>query len=114
MKKISTATFVIAIIALLAAIALITLSVIYGAPVITTERYGMFEMTSYRVKDASALPIIFAIVGSALMIVSCNLFLFTAKAKCCHHHKHNEVCECKKEETVQETVKEEENKAEKA
>ena len=56
----------------------------------------MFEMRSYRIMDASYLPVIFAIVGAALMIVSCNLFLFSAKAKCCHHHHH----ECKKEETT--------------
>ncbi len=103
MKKISTTTFVFAIVALVAAIALISLSVVYGAPRITTERYGMFEMRSYRLMDASYLPVIFAIVGSALMIVSCNLFLFTAKAKCCHHHhhEHDKICECKKEETTE-------------
>lgn len=97
MKKTSKVSLVFAIVALVAAIALITVSIVIGAPRVSTARYGMFGMTTYRVMDASNLPIILSIVGSALMIISCNLFLFHTKAKCCHHHHHEHVseCECK-------------------
>lgn len=86
MKKISTATLVLAIIALVAAVTLITLGFLYGAPRVTTERYGMYEMKTYTVRDVSSVPLFFEILGSALLIVSTQLFLFTAKVKAmaCH------------------------------